>query len=79
MTRLAEVIHSRNFFLNISKENYSNYLKLLIVKCIVFIIIIECKCRLLLFRYSSFFLPTSGKQNLSSLGILLTKGYVIAQ
>ena len=24
MTRLAEVIHSRNFFLNISKENYGN-------------------------------------------------------
>lgn len=68
MSALAEVVHSRKFFLEVSEENYSSYLELLIVKCIVFIIIIECKYRVLMvivqifkpfladFKYGSYFL-----------------------
>lgn len=42
MTALAEVVHSRKFFLEVSEENYSSYLELLIVKCIVFIELYYC-------------------------------------
>lgn len=76
MSTLAEMLPSQRAF----TENYSNYLNLVIVKCIGILLPWSASLGMkwLLLETSSFFLLALVHPDLSSLGILLTKEDVIA-